>query len=136
MKLQKLHSSKTLDFHSSLTETEIELSLMGTTISADFPSPADDYIEQKLDLNKELISHPSSAFGKHVKEISIIDSGIHAGDTIVIDKSLDPKTNSVLICFLNGDFTVKRVQKVDNETGYLVPYNKKMAQSKFQKKTI
>ncbi len=112
-----------LNFFIPEVSEEIRLPLVDAFISAGFPSPADDYIEGKLDLNMLLIRNPSSTFFARVRGKSMQDAGIHDGDILIIDKSLEPKQNSVLICFIDGEFTVKRVRKVNNEM-YLMPENK------------
>lgn len=126
MNVEKTQSSNTIGFFSPITYSKMEIPLMSTSISAGFPSPADDYIELKLDLNKELIKHPHATFFCRVKGDSMVEAGINDGDILIIDKSLEPKTNSVLVCFLDGEFIVKRVKQIDAETIHLVPDNKNM----------
>lgn len=115
------------------TSTELKIAFVNTKVSAGFPSPADDYIESKLDLNKYLIKHPSSTFFAKVTGDSMINSGIFEGDILVIDKSLEPKTNSILICFLDGEFTLKRIKKIDKDTIFLMPDNPKFDPIKVSK---
>jgi len=121
-----------LNFFIPDASEEVRLPLVDAFISAGFPSPADDYIEGKLDLNKLLIRNPSSTFFARVRGKSMQDAGIHDGDILIIDKSLEPKQNSVLICFIDGEFTVKRVKKVNNEM-YLMPENKDFEPIKVEK---
>ena len=104
--------------------TAIELPLFETGISAGFPSPADDYIEDRIDLNAELIRNPSSTFFGRVNGDSMINAGIGDGDLIVIDKSIEPKDNSIVVCVIDGEFTVKRFRNNDGEI-LLVPENEK-----------
>ncbi len=104
------------------TSTDITLPMPESSISAGFPSPADDYIELSIDLNKELITHPSSTFFGRVKGYSMKDAGIEEGDILVIDKSLSPKSGSVAVCFIDGEFTVKRLKNIKNNL-YLIPEN-------------
>ena len=111
MKLMKIYNSPSIDFYSADLMTELELPLASSEISAGFPSPAEDHLELKLDLNKELIRHPSATFYGRVKGYSMVDAGIDEGDTLVIDKSLDPKEGDIAVCFLDGEFTVKRIGK-------------------------
>lgn len=80
-------------------------------LSCGFPSPAEDYIEQSLDLNKLLIKDKESTFFGRVKGNSMIDANILDGDVVVIDRSLDAKNNSIALCMLDGEFTVKRIIK-------------------------
>jgi DNA polymerase V len=102
--------------------TSLELPLFQTEISAGFPSPADDYIEDRIDLNKELIKNPSSTFFGKVNGDSMMKIGIGNGDLIVVDKSIEPKNNSIVVCIIDGEFTVKRFRKVGDEC-YLIPEN-------------
>ena len=91
-------------------------------IRAGFPSPAQDYMELSIDLNKELIQHPSSTFYGRVVGNSMIDEGIEEGDVLVIDKSLELMDDDLAVCFLDGEFTVKRV-RIENDAAYLIPSN-------------
>lgn len=106
------------------TTTNIELPLFQTGISAGFPSPADDYIEDRIDLNRELIRNPSSTFFGRVNGDSMINAGIGDGDLIVIDKSIEPRDGSIVVCVIDGEFTVKRFQKINGEI-FLMPENEK-----------
>lgn len=91
-------------------------------IRAGFPSPAQDYIEQAIDLNKELIRHPASTFYGRVVGNSMSGEGIDEGDILVIDKSLELIDGDLAVCFINGEFTVKRV-KLEKDYAWLVPSN-------------
>ena len=102
----------------------LELPFYECSIEAGFPSPAEDYLDKCLDLNRELIHNPSSTFFGRVRGNSMIDAGIFDGDMLVIDKSLSPKHNSTLVCFLDGEFTVKKVAYIDDQL-YLMPQNPK-----------
>jgi len=106
------------------TTTNTELPLFQTGISAGFPSPADDYIEDRIDLNRELIRNPSSTFFGRVNGDSMINAGIGDGDLIVIDKSIEPRDGSIVVCVIDGEFTVKRFQKINGEI-FLMPENEK-----------
>lgn len=94
------------------------------TISAGFPSPADDYLETRLDLNKELISNISATFYARVKGDSMTLAGISDGDLLIIDKSKTPLNGSVVVCLIDGEFTVKRLEKSGNSY-FLMPENPK-----------
>ena len=111
-----------LDFFTPDFTTLLELPLAGTAIAAGFPSPAEEYVEIALDLNKELIKHPASTFYARVKGDSMVDAGIQDGDLLVIDKALEPKEGSIAVCYLDGEFTVKRLA-VREECVYLMPAN-------------
>lgn len=129
---QSKKSGFKLEFFIPEMGVELRLPLVDAFISAGFPSPADDYLEGKLDLNKLLIRNPSSTFFARVRGKSMQGAGIHDGDILIIDKSLEPKQNSVLICFIDGEFTVKRIKKVNNEM-YLMPENKDFEPIKVEK---
>lgn len=83
--------------------------LFGTRISAGFPSPADDYIENSLDLNEHLIKHPAATFFVRVTGDSMIGAGINSGDILIVDRSVTAANNSIIVAVLNGEFTVKRL---------------------------
>ena len=89
MLLSRIHSGPILDFYIPDFSTQLELPLAGTAVSAGFPSPAEEYIEIALDLNKELIKHPAATFYARVKGSSMIDAGIADGDLLIIDKALE-----------------------------------------------
>jgi DNA polymerase V len=95
-----------------------------TRAAAGFPSPADDYIEQNLDLNEFLIKHPSATFFVRVAGESMIGAGINDGDILIVDRALDARDGSIIIAVLDGEFTVKRLVKHDNKV-CLVPENPK-----------
>ncbi|MEO6423420.1 MAG: translesion error-prone DNA polymerase V autoproteolytic subunit [Candidatus Nitrotoga sp.] len=78
-------------------------------VSAGFPSPADDYVEDRLDLNQLLVQNKSSTFFLRVKGDSMINAGIHDGDIIVVDRSVEPADRSVVVAVIDGELTVKRL---------------------------
>ena len=92
-------------------KTRLEIPLFTTGISAGFPSPADDFIDKTLDLNEFLVAHPSATFFVRVEGTSMIEAGIHPGDILIVDRSLEPKSGSIVIALLNGEFTVKRFRR-------------------------
>jgi DNA polymerase V len=100
----------------------IELPLYASYVSAGFPSPADDYLEDRIDISKYLIQNPTSTFMMRVKGSSMQDANIHDGDLLVIDKALKPTDGLPVVCFLDGDFTVKTFRKI-NQKVYLYPAN-------------
>ena len=102
--------------------TDLELPLAGVGISAGFPSPAQDFSDKGIDLNKELIRHPSSTFFGRVMGESMRDAGISDGDLLVVDKSVKPSDGSVAVCFIDGEFTVKRV-RIEYDGIWLMPAN-------------
>ena len=102
---------------------EVKLPLFLTKIQAGFPSPAEDYIDQRLDLNEYAIKHPSATFFVRVNGESMIKAGIFHDDLLIVDRSLQPQNNSIIIANLDGDLTVKRFSKKKNKY-YLVAENK------------
>lgn len=93
-----------------------------TGISAGFPSPAEDFKEQRLSLDKELVKNKEATFFARVSGQSMIGAGLDDNDLLVIDRSLEPANNRIAVCFLDGEFTVKRL-KVDRDEVWLQPEN-------------
>ena len=92
-------------------------------VSAGFPSPAEDYIEGNLDLNRYLIKHPAATFFVKVTGSSMIDAGIHDGDILIVDRSLKPADRKVVIAVVNGELTVRRI-RVNKGKVVLISENK------------
>ena len=93
-------------------------------ISAGFPSPADDFKEIRISLDKELVKNKEATFYARVSGDSMIEAGLNDGDLLVIDKSLNPENGKIAVCLIDGDFTVKRIKKEKNKL-FLVPENNK-----------
>lgn len=91
-------------------------------LKAGFPSPAADFAEIAIDLNRELVRNPDATFYARVKGSSMKDAGISEGDVLIIDRSLEPKDKQVAVCFIDGDFTVKRL-KIQKDAIFLMPEN-------------
>lgn len=87
------------------------LPLYQSSVTAGFPSPAEDEIDQELDLNELLIKHPSATFFVRVSGDSMIKAGIHHNDILIVDRSLEPKPSKIVIASLNGELTVKRLHR-------------------------
>lgn len=115
MKLSFMTRGVNLDFYSADTQSACALPYAASDISAGFPSPADDHLEISLDLNQALIRHPAATFYARVKGSSMIDAGIEEGDLLVVDKALEPKDGDIAVCFLDGEFTVKRISLREDE---------------------
>ena len=98
------------------------LQFFESRIQAGFPSPAQGALSKKIDLNHELIDNPASTFCARVMGNSMVDDGINDGDLLIIDKSLDPHEGSIAVCYLDGDFTVKRLS-VREDGVYMTPAN-------------
>ena len=103
-----------------------KLPVYGNKVAAGFPSPADDYIEGRLDLNEHLIQHPASTFFVRVSGLSMIDAGIYPDDILIVDKSIDPVHGKVVIAAIDGELTVKRLYKKDGVIR-LMPENQDFA---------
>jgi len=93
-------------------------------ISAGFPSPADDFKEIRISLDKELVKNKEATFYAKVDGDSMIEAGLDDGDLIIIDRSLNPENGKIAVCFIDGEFTVKRIKK-EKDKLYLIPENKK-----------
>ena len=91
-------------------------------LQAGFPSPATDYSELKIDLNKELIKNRDATFFARIKGKSMQDAGLNEGDILVIDRSQEVKNGKIAVCYLDGGFTVKRI-KVSRGVCWLLPEN-------------
>ena len=100
------------------------LPLSTNGISAGFTSPADDHLEDNIDLNQQLIKNKEATFFGRAEGDSMIGAGIGNGDLLVIDKSLRPKNDNIAVCFLDGEFTVKRI-KIEKDIIWLVAENEK-----------
>ncbi len=98
------------------------LPLYSGRVTAGFPSPADDDIEEKLDLNELLIKHPTATFFLRVSGSSMIKAGIHHNDILIVDRSVEPAHGKIVIAALNGELTVKRLH-IDKNHVQLVAEN-------------
>ena len=116
----KLHSSANLDLYSASGDNETEIPLIGG-VKAGFPSPAQDFIAQAIDLNKYIIKHTSATYFALVKGVSM-DTDLSEGDLLVVDRSLDPQDGKIAVCFVDGEFTVKKI-RIEKDRCLLVPSN-------------
>lgn len=87
----------------------LTLPLFGYRIAAGFPSPADDYVEERIDLNRHLIRHKEATFFLRVQGDSMINAGIHDGDMLIVDRAIEPVSGKIVIAALDGELTVKRL---------------------------
>ena len=122
MKLRNLHTTKSFEFYIPDYASKVVLPFFDTGISAGFPSPADDYIELTIDLNRELIKNKDSTYFARVKGHSMKNAGIYDGDLLVIDKSLEPTNNKIAVCQIDGEFTIKRI-KIEKDIVWLIAEN-------------
>lgn len=103
-------------------ETRCERPIFMVPVTAGFPSPAEDYIEGKLDLNEHLVKHPAATFFVRATGDSMIDAGIHPGDILIVDRSLEVADKKVVIAVVEGELTVKRIRIIDEKV-VLMPEN-------------
>ncbi len=99
-----------------------EFPFVSEGISAGFPSPADDFKEPRISLDRELIDNEDATFFARVRGNSMVNAGLSDGDLLIIDKSKEPLDDKIAVCFIDGEFTVKRL-KIDKDCIYLVPEN-------------
>ncbi|KDN56629.1 LexA family protein [Flavobacterium seoulense] len=111
-----------LSFYKPDFESELRIPFIPDGVSAGFPSPAADFMENNIDLNKELSENPLATFYIKVKGNSMIDAGIENEDVLIVDRSIEPQDNKIAICFIDGEFTVKRI-KLQKDCLYLMPEN-------------
>ena len=104
------------------TTKKFKIPLLTDSVSAGFPSPADDHTEENIDLNEHLISNPFSTFFLRVKGESMINAGIKDKDLIIVDKSLTAKPGNIIIAMIDGEFTMKRLS-IKNDELYLKAEN-------------
>ena len=114
----------TLTFLKPDFESDLRIPYIDFGVSAGFPSPAMDFMETAIDLNKALSENPLATFYVKVDGNSMIDAGINDKDVLVVDRSLEPQNNKIAVCFIDGEFTVKRIQLKKNEL-WLMPENPK-----------
>ncbi len=124
---------KEIEIYSSDLHTVLSMPYADGGIRAGFPSPAQDYIDRSLDLNRDLISHPAATFYARVVGVSMIDAGIDEGDILVIDRALTPRHGDIVVAFINGEFTVKYIDLSQKDFGKILL---KPANDKFEPITI
>lgn len=104
--------------------SHIDVPVASSGVSAGFPSPADDFLEPPLDLNRTLVRNPAATFFARVAGDSMQDDGIADGDLLVVDKSVEPYDGCVAVCFIDGEFTLKHL-RLSGEKIILEPANKR-----------
>jgi DNA polymerase V len=112
----------TVDIFKPDLASELALPYANDGIQAGFPSPAQDYISESIDLNRELIQHPASTFYGRVSGDSMIGDGIEQDDILVIDRSIEPADGDLAVCCIDGEFTLKRIRLEANAV-WLIPSN-------------
>ena len=98
---------------------DTKLELEHASIVAGFPSPADDYIHETLDFNRDYIKHPEASFYGDVCGNSMKDAGIFDGDRVIIDRAVEPHDGSIVLAWWNGDFTMKYLDLTHRDEGYI-----------------
>ncbi len=124
MKMVSIRRGTVLDIYSAETAISLSLPYVDSGISAGFPSPADDFSYLSIDLNRELIKNKEATFFARVKGDSMVEAGLNDGDLLVIDRSLEPQDGKIAVCFIDGEFTVKRIKK-ERDAVWLMPANER-----------
>ncbi len=91
--------------------------VMSHRVPAGFPSPADDYVQDRVDLNEHLILHREASFILRVSGWSMVGAGIHDGDELIVDRAIEPADGHVVVAVINGELTVKRLKKSGKKIG-------------------
>ena len=102
----------------------MKVTLYLNSVCAGFPSPASDYLEGEIDLNRYLIKNPLATFIVKSQGNCMLQAGIHSGDLLIVDRSIKPKNNSIVVASIDGDLTVKRI-KISGKIFLLTSDNKK-----------
>lgn len=105
-----------------------------SSVQAGFPSPADDHIETELDLHDLMVKHPAATFFVRVDGDSMCNAGIHSGDILVVDRSIEAVNGKIVVAVVNGEFTVKRFT-LEEGGAYLVPENPDFPKLKIEEDT-
>jgi len=121
-----LTAKNKLTFFKPDFESEIRIPFSEDGVSAGFPSPALDFMETSIDLNKALSENPLATFYIRVEGNSMVNAGIDDKDVLVVDRSLEPQNGKIAICYIDGGFTVKRIKR-DKDALWLMPENEKYA---------
>ncbi len=120
------NNSMKLKLFKAKTDSRVPIPYATSEVKAGFPSPAQDYMSEEIDLNIELIHNREATFYVRVSGDSMTDAGIFDGDLAVVDKSLEASDGDFVIAFIDGDFTIKQFQRdADGQRGWLVPWNKR-----------
>jgi len=122
MKTSKKNIENKLSFHSFKQLNLDEIKLAEPLVPAGFPSPADDFIEMEINLQDYIVKNKEATFCVKVEGTSMTKAGINTGDIMIVDRSLNPKHNDIVLAVIDGEFTVKRLA-VNNESIYLMPEN-------------
>ena len=118
-----MKNKKTLNFYVPKADNGIGQWLAEDGVSAGFPSPADDFKEIRISLDRELVKNKEATFYARVSGDSMVGAGLEDGDLLVIDRSMSPVNGKIAVCLVDGEFTVKRIKKI-KKNFYLMPENK------------
>jgi len=122
MKLSKKNIENKVSFHSFKQLNLDEIKLAEPLVPAGFPSPADDFIEMEINLQDYIVKNKEATFCVKVEGTSMTKAGINTGDIMIVDRSLNPKHNDIVLAVIDGEFTVKRLA-VNDKSIYLMPEN-------------
>lgn len=126
MKLKSIHTSEFFEFYVPDYSTDLEIPFFDLGISAGFPSPAQDFTELRINLNKQFIKNQDTTFILKVKGHSMKNIGIFDDDFIIVDKSLEPQNGKIAVCQIDGEFTIKRI-KIERKVVWLIAENEEYA---------
>lgn len=121
----KVIDSKDFEVFKLENNTEIPARFINSPMSAGFPNPAGDYLEERIDLKKILFKNPLSTFVFRAKGNSMQEAYINTDDLIIVDTSVEPQNGDIAVCVVDDEYTLKRIAKSDGKL-YLMPYNKNM----------
>lgn len=110
------------EIHTYARKNSFNISFIESKVHAGFPSPAQDYTENKLDLNEFLIRHPEATYFIRVEGDSMIDAKIYDGDLLIVDRAVEPTFGKIVIANINGELTVKKIDMINGKL-YLVAEN-------------
>jgi len=122
MKIHNLHKGKDFSFY-TLEQLQLDkIKLAESMVPAGFPSPADDFVEMELNIHDYIVKNKDATFCVKVEGNSMTKADIHSGDILIVDRSLEPEHNNIVLAVIDGEFTVKRLA-VNNGSLYLSPEN-------------
>lgn len=122
--MNKNHLEKPLQLFAPHEENYSDALFIAEGVAAGFPSPAGDFMEVRISLDRELVKNKDATFYARVRGQSMVDAGLNDGDLLIIDRSLEPQTGKVAVCVIDGEFTVKTL-KIEKDGLYLMPANSK-----------
>ncbi|MDF0716930.1 translesion error-prone DNA polymerase V autoproteolytic subunit [Muricauda sp. 334s03] len=134
MTSRKPSSTDALTFFAPDENEDVTIPISNNTVSAGFPSPADDFKEKRISLDKTLVKNKEATFYARVSGKSMIDAGLDDGDLLIIDRSMEAEHGKIAVCFLDGEFTVKRLH-IEKNAITLMPENKSYKPIKVSKDT-